>query len=417
MNIALILECLRREAPLSRADLAQMTGLTKATVSSLVKELLDARFVRESGLELSHKGRPAIQLVLNPEAGYIVGAEIGVDFVSAMLTNFAAEPVWWHHEPVPEHDQQSVLRRIVAIVREACAHAPAGGNAILGLGLGLPGLVDVTSGTLLFSANLGWTGVPLRSIFEAEFDFPIYIDNDANMAALGESFFGAGRGSDFVLYIGAGVGLGGGVVLNRRILAGAAGLAGEVGHMTIDPRGPTCNCGNTGCWETFVNQAALARRIEQAAASGQPTRVAQQRGRLGAATIAQIIAAARDGDLVAHQALEDTGEYLGIGLANLVNALNPHRVVLGGKLAQAHDVILPVVRRVVRTRALRWASSTAEIVSAAHGSHACAMGGIATVYNRVLAQPLSARRRPEPARRGAGRLAAPAAIPPALVVG
>ena len=196
-----------------------------------------------------------------------------MDFISVILTDFAARVVWRHHEFIHSRNQAAVLERTLAIVAEAWAHTRAQGQSILGLGLGLPGLVDVSTGTLLFSPNLGWTEVPLRRLLEAKFPFPIYIDNEANLAALGESYFGAARGCDFVLLVSCGVGVGAGIVLNRQLLAGAAGLAGEVGHMTIDPHGPRCNCGNTGCWETFVSQWAVFRRIQAAVIAGRPTRL------------------------------------------------------------------------------------------------------------------------------------------------
>ncbi len=387
MNIALILECLRRDAPLSRAKLAQITGLNKTTVSSLVKELLDARFVRENGTDAGDTGRPAIQLDLNPDAGCIIGAEIGVDFISAILTNFSAEVLWRHKESTTDlRGQEAILSRAMEILRDACVHAQR--DSILGLGLGAPGLVDVSTGTLLFAPNLRWTDVPLRRVLESQFDFPIYVDNEASMAALGESYFGAARGSDFVLYVSSGVGLGGGIVLNRRILPGAAGFAGEVGHMTMDPNGPQCNCGNFGCWETYVSQWAVFRRVREAVASGQASTWVKATGDdLEQLTIPLVVEAARGGDAVALAALEETGRYLGIGLANLINALNPQRVVFGGILSLAHEYLLPAINAVVRERALRWSRETAEIVIAAYGADACVMGGVATVYHHVLSQP------------------------------
>jgi len=393
MNIALILECLHREAPLSRARLAQITGLNKTTVSSLVKELLEARFVREQGLDSGDKGRPAIQLQLDPDAGSIIGAEIGVDFIAAILTNFSAEILWRHQESTTNlKGQEAILNRAMEILQQACVVAQNHPGSILGLGLGVPGLVDVSTGTLLFAPNLKWSDVPLRRQLEGKFNFPTYVDNEANMAALGESYFGAARGSDFVLYVSSGVGLGGGIVLNRRILPGAAGFAGEVGHMTMDPNGPRCNCGNFGCWETFVSQWAVFRRVREAVAAGQASSLVNAtQGDLAKLTIPLMVEAARAGDAVARAALEETGRYFGVGLANLINALNPQRVVFGGLLSLAHEFLVPVIQEVVKERALRWSRETTEIVIAAYGEDACMMGGIAAVYHHVLSQPLAVR--------------------------
>jgi glucokinase-like ROK family protein len=395
MNIALILECLRRHSRLSRAELAVMTGLTKATVSSLIKELIDARFVREAGSGTRHKGRPAIPVLLNPEAGFIVGVEVGVDFISALMTDFGPQVVWRHHEAARHSDPNGVLGRVVQVIRLAVAQAEARGGAVLGLGLGVLGQVDAETGTLLYAPNLGWSNVPVRSRLEAEFPFPVLVDNEANLAALGESYFGAARGSEYVLYVSSGVGVGGGIVLNRRILSGATGVAGEVGHMVIDPGGPRCSCGNTGCWETFINQGALYRRIHAAIAAGQTSVLS------GASsfspepvTVASIVEAARLGDGVAISALETTARYVGLGLANLINAFNPNLVVLGGELRPAIEYGLSIIKDVAASRSLPGSREGVEIVLATHASQGCAMGGIASVYRHVLAQPLAAVRRP-----------------------
>src|SRR5579859_4224539 len=365
MNIALILECLRREAPLSRTGLAEMTGLNKATVSSLVKELLESQFVRESGIDSGDIGRPSIHLSLNPEAGYIIGA----DFVSVILTNFSAEVVWRRRLTVsPLQPQESVLALLEDTLQDACLEAQARGRRLLGIGLGAPGLVDVAAGTLLFAPNLLWTNVPLRARLQRKFNLPIFVDNEASLAALGESYFGAARGSNFVLYVSSGVGLGGGLVLNRQVLPGAAGFAGEVGHMTMDPNGPRCNCGNFGCWETFVSQWAVFRRIREAVEAGQPSELVQACGgdweRL---TVPLVVQAARAGDAVALAALTETGRYLGIGLANLINALNPERVVFGGALSLGHEFLMPTIRGCGAARSA--------LVARNHGDRDCDLWG------------------------------------------
>jgi glucokinase-like ROK family protein len=350
--------------------------------------------VRETGIDSGDIGRPSIQLNLNPKAGCIIGAEIGVDFISVILTNFSAEILWRQKESTTAlQGQEPILSLAMDILQNASLQAQARGLRLLGLGLGVPGLVDSSTGTLLFAPNLKWTNVPLRSRLRNKFNVPVYVDNEASMAALGESYFGAARGSDFVLYVSSGVGLGGGIVLNRQVLPGAAGFAGEVGHMTMDPNGPRCNCGNFGCWETFVSQWAVFRRVREAIESGQASSLVEvAQGDLERLTFPMVVEAARGNDVVARAALEETGRYLGIGLANLINALNPQRVVFGGILSLGHEFLLQVIQEVVGQRALRWSRETTEIVVAAYGEDACAMGGVATVFHHSLSQPLEVTR-------------------------
>jgi N-acetylglucosamine repressor len=394
MNTSLILECLRRDAPLSRSALAKRTGLNKATVTSLIKELLKSSYVKEIDQDNGELGRPSIPLILNPEAGSIIGAEIGVDFISVILTNFSADILWRQKVSIaPKQGQSIILDRLKNILEDAFIHAQSLGLPILGLGLGVPGLVEVSSGTLLFAPNLMWKNVPLKQMMQSNFDVPIYVDNEANMAALGESYFGAASGSDFVLYLSSGVGLGGGIVLKRKIYSGVGGIAGEVGHMTIDPDGPLCNCGNFGCWETFVSQWAVFRRIESAVQQGAASSLKDTvKGNWDQLTFPIVVEAAQNGDEVARNALAETGKYFGIGIASLINAFNPQQIILGGILSLGKEFLLPVIRDVVQKRALRWSLDVAKIDAADYGEDSCVMGGVATVYHHILSQPLVANR-------------------------
>ena len=198
--------------------MAEITGLNKTTVSSLVRELIARKFVREIGFDSSGGGRPAVLLELNPDAGYIIGMEIGVDFILAILTDFKAQVLWRHREETDQtQGQEAILAKALDIVRQALTVGQSTHSPVLGIGVGIPGLVDVSSGTLLFAPNLKWHDVPLREVFSQKFDLPVFVDNDANVAALGERYFGAAQGSRDFVYLSAGVGLGGGIVLDGQL--------------------------------------------------------------------------------------------------------------------------------------------------------------------------------------------------------
>lgn len=392
MNISLILQTLRLRAPVSRAGLAVITGLNKATVSSMVRKLFLNGFIRELGTssDSTEIGRPAINLELAPDAGYIIGVEIGVDFISVVVTNFVLEPVIRHHERTTHlAGADAILARLMTLLQESYARAAAWGRPVFGIGLGVPGLVDVSTGTLLFAPNLGWQDMPLRDWLAGAFHLPVYVANEANMAALGESYFGAGQQSDPLLFVSSGVGLGGGIVLNGHLLSGANGFAGEFGHMQIDPNGIECNCGSVGCWETVATQRALFRRIEAVVAAGRKSALVEvTNGDLARLTVAQVVQAARGGDAVALQALEETGRWLGAGISNLLNAINPQCVVFGGPLAVAHEFLLPVIRAQVEAQTMRWVREDVEIVVAAQGAESAVMGAAAMVHYEVTAHPM-----------------------------
>ena len=389
INLSIILNCLRETSPLSRAQLAEITGLNKTTVSSLVRELIARQSVREIGFDSSGGGRPAVLLELNPGAGCIIGMEIGVDFILTILTDFKAQILWRHKEDTDQAKRQEViLGRAFDIVRQALTVGQATHSPVLGIGVGVPGLVDVSSGTLLFAPNLKWRDVPLREVFSQEFDVPVFVDNDANMAALGERYFGAAQGSRDFVYLSTGVGLGGGIVLDGQLYRGIGGYAGEIGHMTIKSGGERCNCGNRGCWETLVSQTAVVNRVRKAVEAGNASRVSQLvEGRLDRISIPIIVEAAEESDEVAKQALEETGAYLGIGIANLINTFNPELVIFGGVLSLASNYLLPAVEKTLKERSLAWPRRMVRVMASSYGPDDCVMGGVALVLHDILSRP------------------------------
>jgi glucokinase-like ROK family protein len=391
INLSVIMNHLRKKAPISRAGLAQATGLNKTTVSSLVDELLQRQFVREIGFTSAHKGHPAIMLNLNPAAGFIVGCEIGVDFILVVCTNFTPEILWRHEERTdPSTGQRAILDRATALLNEAVKRGYQEYGTLLGIGVGVAALIDQSTGTMLFAPNLGWKEpFPIRALLQASFpQAPVIVDNEANIAALGEHYFGVAQGHDEVLYISAGVGLGGGIVHAGRVFSGVAGVGAEFGHMTMDPDGDLCSCGNYGCWETQVSQRALFRHIHKSFEQGE-TGMLFQLTNDGAVplTVPMIVDAARAGDAVALSALEKIGRDLGIGVASLVNTLNPELVVCGGILSLAGEFLMPAMIKEFEQRALRWNREATKVVLAKHGFDAAAMGGVAAVYETILSQP------------------------------
>jgi glucokinase-like ROK family protein len=328
-------------------------------------------------------------LSLNPKAGYIVSMEIGVDYLMAVCTNFAPKNIWQHKEEIdPDMGQQVIFDRLLALLYQGLSVGSEYTQTLLGVAVGVPGLVDQTSGTLLFAPNLRWENVPLRAKLQGLIEAPLIVDNEANMAALGEQYFGAARGYNEVLYLSAGVGLGGGLVHGGQIFSGVTGFGSEFGHMTMDPEGEICNCGNRGCWETQVSQRALFRYLRRSAGQGNETMLTELTGgNLGALTVPMVVEAAQQKDRLALESLEVLGHHLGIGIASLVNALNPELVVFGGILSLASDYLLPVIENEVQRRALRWNRDAIKVVVASHGQEACVMGGVARIFQEVLVEP------------------------------
>jgi glucokinase-like ROK family protein len=394
INLSIILNSLRESAPLSRAQLATRTGLNKTTVSSLVRELIERQFVREIGCGQSSGGRPAMMLEINPRAGGIIGVEIGVDFILVILTDFTAQVLWrWQEEITPGQTPESILSQAIAATERASAHyetrfAAQGHGPLLGIGVGIPGLVDLDTGTVIFAPNLDWHDVPARDRFAEAFDVPVFVDNDANASALGEHYFGVAQQVHDFVYLAAGVGLGGGVVVNGQIYRGIGGYAGEIGHMTIIADGELCNCGNRGCWETLVRPPAIVRKVREAIENGRPSLVSQlMEDDLRYLSIPLIARAAAAKDELACEVLDKTGEYLGVGIANLINALDPEMVVFGGVLSFAGEYLLPVVEATIRQRAVARPRGLPQVKVSAHGFDACVMGCVGLVLHDILREP------------------------------
>lgn len=325
-NLSLVLGRIA-EAPagvhLSRAQVAGATGLTKASVSSLVLDLLEAGLVREVGLSQQGRGRPSVGLELNP-ARSVVGMEINVDYISAGVTDLAGNLLL---RETQERDNRSgghvpVLAALAGLAAKVRAAAGDGGVQVLGGGLAVPGLVDPAAARVLTAPNLGWTNVDL-DLGALLPDVPLGVElfNEANAAALAELRHRPDGASDFVFVSGE-VGVGGGLVVGSELFTGPEGHAGEVGHIVVDPEGVRCSCGGTGCLETVSGQDAILAAAGIAAESRTRTE-----------SIEALVRALNDGRPSALSAVERAGRYLGVALASTARVVNIGSVVLGGHFA------------------------------------------------------------------------------------
>lgn len=392
-NLAIVLNYLwEARQPVSRTHLTRVSGLNKSTVGSLVAQLQAWGFLREGGISDPRPGRPSVLIDMNSEIGRLVGVEIGVGFVSVVVTDLKANVVWRGKvestDVVSSDGQFQTLEQAEQLVGEAIVQTTSAGSRLFGIGVGVPGLVDHATGTLLFAPNLRWRDIPIRDRWQDRFGVRVIVENEADAAALGERMLGIARDVDNFLYLSAGVGLGGGLVIDGKLYGGAGGFAGEVGHMTIEPDGPQCNCGNRGCWETLVGPVAIVRRVRRAAEEGHAAGLLDLcGGDAGAIRMKHVLTAASRGEPAVVKALEEVGRYLGIGIANLVNAFNPTLVVLGGVLSLAGPYILPRAQREVDARALAVSRQGVGITLSAFGFDACVMGGTALVLRKILNNP------------------------------
>ncbi len=396
-NLSAVLRLIQVQAPISRAQLAVSTGLNKSTVSSLVDDLLERGFVHETGINSAGTGRPATLLEMNPQAGHIIGVELGVDFVSVGISDFQGQLVWQKKvDTDPFQPQNFVIEQTLQIVKEAMTAGRRKGYRFLGLGLATPGTVDLKEGVLIFAPNLHWRNVPFRKFFSESAKLKVMVENDANAAAIAEHLFGGARFTRDFVFVFAGVGIGGGLFLNGNLYRGRNGYAGEIGHfpMMSEAAQTVCHCGNRGCWETFANQYSIIQRVqarlEVKRDSIIPKLMAEQRSAL---TIPLIKQAADAGDLEAIESFAEAGRAMGQGFAGLINIFNPEKIILGGPLSLAGDYLLPAIREVIPHHTLPEIDQQAEVILSSFGQDASLIGAIAVVVDDVLSHPYQVEKR------------------------
>jgi glucokinase len=263
---------------------------------------------------------------------------------------------------------KSVVDRMVSMVDEAIEEVTAEHgttrDAVAGVGIGSPGPLDRKTGTVINTPNLGWRNFPLRDLMANALKLPCTLDNDANCATYGEWWQGAGRGTQTLVGLTLGTGIGGGIVLNGEIFHGCSDVAGEIGHMTIDSNGRRCKCGNYGCLEQYASGPAIALRAVEGLEAGAPSMLVDMvDGKLEDITAATVYEAVESGDPYANEVMKDTAKFLGAGVASIINVLNPEMVVIAGGVTRAGEHLFEPLRAEVRRRAFRSAQECCRIVS------------------------------------------------------
>jgi glucokinase-like ROK family protein len=376
-NSSAILNLLRLNGPLSRAWLAARTTLTRSSVSRIVDDLSAEKLIREVELSPGKLGRPGMLLDLNPEGGSAIGMEIGVNFISILLTDFSAKMLWRKRVSLPDDATvEDYLSTAELLAHKASDLAASRHYRQMGIGVGVWGLVDYEKGVIRFAPNLMWHNIHLKEKWEAIFGIPVYVENDANASALGEYYFGAGRGIEDFIYLSMDIGVGGGIIAGGKLFRGSSGYAGEVGHMSIDLHGEPCRCGKVGCLETLVGRKVVIEKY-------------QSRTNAGKLPLEEIIQRARSGDEIARSIFEEVAGILGLGIGNLVNIFNPQRIILGWSLGQADDLLLPTLEKSIHNNSLSDQTGKLDVVPFMNGADDCLLGCVALVMDEIIRERVS----------------------------
>ena len=375
LNRLRVIDALRDEGLISRAEIARRTGLSRSTVSSLVSELqADGLVVERSEPAAAHGdqgGRPPILLSFDASAGVAVGIDFDHHHVRVAISDLSSRILVERElELDTDHAAHEGLDAAAELVTELLGEAGVDEARVIGAGMCLPGPIHRPTGVVGSTAILpGWVGVAAAEEMHRRLDLPILVDNDANLAALAEAAFGAGRDAKDLVYLMISSGIGAGLVLNGRLYRGAEGLAGELGHVLVDADGPVCRCGNRGCLETVAGTDALAELLRRSHGDGLDGRA--------------IVRLAREGDLGCRRVIADAGRAIGKAAATLVNVLNPELLIVGGDLSDAGELLLDGVRESLERSALPTAVQAADVVAGSLGDRAEVLGAIALVLSEA----------------------------------
>lgn len=369
---------------ISRVELSRQMGITRAAVTTIINQLQEDGIVNEVEAHFP-SGRKPIVLEINPEKGYVVGIDMGATHISMLLADFGAHILGEIEIPFDVNQgPQKSMPILEKGMQELLEKVGVSLSAIQAVGMGVPGPIIESAGMVMGPPIMaGWDGYPIREYLETAWKLPVAVGNDAEMGAIGEWAYGAGRGVRNLAYIKVGTGVGAGFLLDGQIYKGATGCAGEIGHITLNENGPVCTCGNRGCLEAMAGGWAIASRGQEAVNSKARTQLLEINGSRKI-TSADVIEAARQGDLVAQQIVSEAGGHLGTAIASLVNLFNPSMVVVGGRISQMGDLLLEPIRKTVNQRSLKAASRNVRITAALLGRRSSGMGAVVEALSIVL---------------------------------
>ena len=383
LNRGRVIDVLRDRGRASRADIARVTGLSRSTVSTIVARLIEAGLVIEqeeaTGVAHGqHGGRPPVLLSLDKSAGVALGVDFGHTHLRVAVSDLSHEVLAEDGRDLDvDHSAAEGLDAASELVDRVLKRAHVQRKRVLGVGMGLPGPINRVTGTVGSSSILpGWVGVDAAAEMTKRLRMPVHVENDANLGALAEFVWGSGKGFSDLIYIKLSSGVGAGMLLGGRLYHGTGGTAGEIGHTVVQPGGSICRCGSRGCLETVASARAIA-------------------GVLGASrdeevSIREMLDLARDGDSAAARLIGEAGREIGVAVANLCNVINPDRVIVGGDMSAAGELITEPILESIRRYAIHSAAEQVTVVPGTLGERAELLGALALVLQppeRFLVSP------------------------------
>ncbi|ETI70214.1 ROK family transcriptional regulator [Neobacillus vireti] len=385
MNSIKVLDFIRKKGRITKAELADETKLTFAAISNIINGLIKNGMIKECGEGLSSGGRKPILYELNSEALYVMGIDITVDekvrfglftFNTVLVSELCLD------SPVikgPDEYIEIIKKGIMELIEQEGIDY----QKIVGIGVSIPGPINSITGEVVSPPNLPlWRQVPLKKILEKEFQIPIKIEKDANLSALGEKWFGAGREAENLVYLFVGEGIGSGVILNGTLITNKGFGIGEIGHCTIDSFGPRCNCGNYGCLELKASGLAIVKKVKEGLQLGNKT--SYHYPAIEQISFSHILEAIEVKDRFTIEVVEEAANYLGIGLTNVINYFNPDLIIIGGKLPEKYEKMIELSANIARSRAIEVFQKDLTIIPGSLKEKSTIMGAAALILEDIF---------------------------------
>ena len=369
---------------ISRTGLAEEMGLTRAAVTLIVNDLLENGVILEAESRAIPNGRPPVVLEINPKRGLVAAVDMGATHVNIALADFSAKIIEETSFPFDiKQGPQVCLAEVRRILQELLDRYGISISEIMAVGVGVPGPVIKDAGMVMSPPIMpGWDRYPIRQTLEEAWGCPVSLNNDAELGALGEWAYGAGRGEKNLAFIKVASGIGAGLIINQQIYGGTTGSAGEIGHITIEENGPLCTCGNHGCMEAFAGGNAIAIQARKMVQTGKRTLLSNIP--LENITAREVAESARRGDLPSQEIIMRAGTFIGIAIAGVVNLFNPSAVIIGGGVAQAGDLLTTSIRQAVRDRSLHASEQSVHITTAMLGQRSSLIGATVQAINIAI---------------------------------
>ncbi|QNU66842.1 ROK family transcriptional regulator [Ruminiclostridium herbifermentans] len=371
LNETYLLELIRTNKQISKADLAQLTGLSPTACGIIVTNLLDKGYIREAGVGVSTGGRRPVLYELTPQSYFSIGVDIDVDYIRFILMDITGQVEY--RDIIPSKSDYSVLATIELVeekIRQIIQKNNIKEERLLGVGISIPGMIDNISHEVVFAPNLGWERVNLENMLAGIGSFPIYVDNEAICSAICENWIGCCINQKDFVCINMKSGIGSSIFAGGNLYRGCCGSAGEIGHIMVDANGPKCGCGNYGCLETLASSKAMIEKAQKQIKQGLIADITD----IESITIDDIISSTNAGNEATRVILVEASGYLGLAVANIINTINPSKIVLGKELNKFPEDILEHLKNIAFAKALKYPASRVEIVTSELGEDTSALG-------------------------------------------